>query len=691
MCVPRVLRHWIVLVIIALTAAPALAAERRVALVIGNAQYERGRALPVATANAATVGEALRHVGFEVTTATNQKHRGLVAALSHFADEAKGADVALVYYSGLVLGADGKGYVVPVDANLASEQDIPLDTEEIDQIFQTMRAAGRGVFLLDPLVPNAFASELARTAGEGGRSVQPVGGVPGPADLLLVAYAHQPGKAPVPSRGSGPGPFAAALAQEFVKPGAELRRALSAVAVEVAARTGGAQRPWVRDRIGADVVLVPETATPQTSAAPPVAPQSPALAFMVPEPKVEPLEGTFVAIRDTNVRAGPDNRAPVLRTVRGDTPVTATGQVRKGGWTRVTVDGQQGFIYSANLRRADETASTPSTPSNAADGPMAPGPHRVMRPAILFDRPAVGARGLRDLPAGAAVTVVEAVPGSNWVRVRDDGSEEGYLTMADLSAGGEAPPPIHSGNADMAPAPSESSEAVALSQARALAQPVEEAVRTARAAASSGERAAVEARGAAQRAAEAQARARAAAETARAGTMQAWVHQFPNGDVYEGEWTMVAEGGGQHMQKSGYGVYRFADGQRYEGGWRNDQMAGFGVITYRSGDRYDGTFQAGRPDGAGVFRYANGDGYAGEVRVNRPDGNGELNYANGDRYQGRVSDRQPDGFGALTMNGTGGRHVGRFRAGVPNGPGMATSYDGAQLGGTWREGRLVNQ
>jgi len=589
--VARILVH-LVLCVVLLAGGEALAAEKRVALVIGNARYERGGAVPAAAANAAAVAEALRQTGFDVTVANNREHRGLVAALSHFAARARGAELGVIYYSGLALSAGGRNFLVPVDAKLEAEGDVVLDTLDLDQVLQQMQAPKRGVLLLDPVVPNPVAEAL--------KTVRPVPGPPGPADTLLIAYAHQPDTPPAPARGGGPGPFAAALAEELVKPGADLRGALTEVQRGVAARTGGAQKPWMQDRLGPTIALLPEAP---------------------PEPKVEPLDGSFVTTRDVNLRQAPDNRSPVVRRLARDTALTATGRVRQGSWTRVTVDGQQGFVSNEFLKRPDAPPAPPAPV--AADT----GVRRVLRDATLFDRPALGARGVRELPAGMLLTVVEAAADGNWVKVRDRFGQEGYVTAGTLGTESIDERTL-SGSSGPLPSPGGAS----------APEPAREGV-------ADGESAAGRARAMAQRATEAQRRAREAAEAARRITATAWVHRFANGDVYEGEWGSTPSGGVRQVQRSGHGVYRFADGQLYEGEWRDDQMAGVGVMAFRTGDRYAGGFRAGQPEGLGVFRYANGDGYAGEVRANSPDGVGELSFANGDRYQGRVSGRRPSGLG----------------------------------------------
>ena len=254
--------RWVVWALLAallwLCGLPAKAAERRVALVIGNAQYQRVGAIPVAGANAGAVADALRRAGFDVTTANNLEHRGLVAALSRFQQAAAGADLGFVYYSGLTLGMGGKSFVVPVNAKLAGEGDVSFDTIELDFLLQQVQGATRGtVVAVDPVVPNPLADRLAAAMGQAGRAVSPVPGTPPVPDNTIIVYSQRPGALPVPSKGAVAGAFATLLAQEMVRPGVELRDALAVVEREVAERTRGAQRPWVQDRLDADVLLVP--------------------------------------------------------------------------------------------------------------------------------------------------------------------------------------------------------------------------------------------------------------------------------------------------------------------------------------------------------------------------------------------------------------------------------------------------
>ena len=733
--------RWVVWALMAaflwLGGLPAWAAERRVALVIGNAQYQRGGAIPAAGANAGVVADALRRAGFEVTTANNLEHRGLVAALSRFQQALSGADLGFVYYTGLTLGMGGKGFVVPVNAKLASENDVGFDTIELDFLLQQVQGAKQGtVVVVDPVVPNPLADRLVAAMGPAGRTVSAVPGTPPVPDDTIIVYSQRPGVPPVPSRGGAAGPFAALLAQEMARPGAELRDALALVEREVAERTRGAQRPWVQDRLDGDILLVPafaaappapvptqpqEQAPPSQAPSPQTVPEPP----RVTEPAVEPLAETYVVTRDTNLREAPNIRSPVLRTLRRDSTVAVTGRVKGGGWLRVETEGQTGFASASNLGRparqeampepdADAAARPPPVAQAPSPGSASPGAYTVTRPVTLFTQPTLGARGVRELEAGAPVTVLEIIPGTNWVHVRDRLNQEGYVSAGALApekgvAQARGPEPR---SAQRAPEPlpevplaGSGSSVAALPPDRPPAKPqdggsggrtyrpdVEEARRAGQEAAAGATEAAGAARRAEERGRQAQQRAQAAAEAARRGAIdpRLRVQRFPNGDVYEGEWVMGSPlSGGLALQRSGYGVYRFANGLRYEGEWRNDTMSGDGVLLFGTGDRYDGTFRNNQPDGHGVFRYLNGDVYAGEVRRNRPDGLGVLNFGNGDRYEGRVEDRNPNGFGTLVLS-RGDRHVGRFRGGIQDGPGVAI-FGGTAQPGVWRGATKVGE
>src|SRR5262245_44287598 len=94
--------------------APA-AAEKRIALVIGNGAYQHTAALPNPRNDAADVAGALTRLGFETIFETDLGKAGMDEVMIRFARTARGSDVALFYYAGHAMQFGGVNYLMPVD------------------------------------------------------------------------------------------------------------------------------------------------------------------------------------------------------------------------------------------------------------------------------------------------------------------------------------------------------------------------------------------------------------------------------------------------------------------------------------------------------------------------------------------------------------------------------------------------
>src|SRR5262245_18783420 len=79
--------------------APAHA-EKRVALVVGNAAYRHADRLANPVNDARGMRDALTNLGFDVTYGEDLDQKGLRRAVGQFAGRADGADVAMVYFAG---------------------------------------------------------------------------------------------------------------------------------------------------------------------------------------------------------------------------------------------------------------------------------------------------------------------------------------------------------------------------------------------------------------------------------------------------------------------------------------------------------------------------------------------------------------------------------------------------------------
>ena len=106
-------------IVLALTAGAARA-EKRIALVVGNAGYQNIAPLANPKNDAMLIAETLRGVGFSLIgggAQVNLDKAGFDKAIQAFGNQLIGADVALFFYSGHGVQVRGSNYLVPITAN----------------------------------------------------------------------------------------------------------------------------------------------------------------------------------------------------------------------------------------------------------------------------------------------------------------------------------------------------------------------------------------------------------------------------------------------------------------------------------------------------------------------------------------------------------------------------------------------
>ena len=125
--------------------------EKRVALVIGNSSYARVGFLPNAKKDAEGVAAAFRKIGFQnVRIATNLTREAFIEALRAFEDDAREADWAVVYYAGHGIEMAGVNYLIPTNARLASDRDVPDEAVSLDRVLAAAAPAKKlRVVILD--------------------------------------------------------------------------------------------------------------------------------------------------------------------------------------------------------------------------------------------------------------------------------------------------------------------------------------------------------------------------------------------------------------------------------------------------------------------------------------------------------------------------------------------------------------
>jgi tetratricopeptide (TPR) repeat protein len=142
--------------------SPAITAERRVALVIGNSDYRSATFLPNPRRDANAIADALRQTGFQtVQLATDIDRDGMVKALRTFREEADRADWALVYFAGHGIEINRANYLIPVDAKLADERDINDETVSYEAVLNAVGGAkALRILVLDACRVNPFKERM---------------------------------------------------------------------------------------------------------------------------------------------------------------------------------------------------------------------------------------------------------------------------------------------------------------------------------------------------------------------------------------------------------------------------------------------------------------------------------------------------------------------------------------------------
>jgi len=213
-------------------------AQERYALVIGNSAYEAVPQLPNPVRDASAISTFLKSAGFDVTTALDVDQTSMRRAVVNFAQQlaTKGDKaVALLYFAGHGVQVNGENYLVPVDARIGSEADVPLQAVRFADIMDTLEQSGKKTRLvfLDACRNNPFGD------GKTPQGLAMVNVPPG----SLVVYSTSPGSTAEDGSG-GNSPFTEALLSVGRNPGEPIEDALKDVRLSVNKETVGRQVPW---------------------------------------------------------------------------------------------------------------------------------------------------------------------------------------------------------------------------------------------------------------------------------------------------------------------------------------------------------------------------------------------------------------------------------------------------------------
>jgi uncharacterized caspase-like protein len=248
----------------------AASAERRTALVIGNAAYEVGP-LRNPVNDASDMAATLRQLGFQVTLLRDANLRTILEAIEAFSRQLRQGGVGVFYFAGHGVQVSGENYLLPVSARVGREQDVPYEAVPVGRILGAIEDADNriNIIILDACRDNPLVRQW-RSGQRGLTVVQAVRG-------SLIAYATAPGRVAFDGGGRN-GLYTAHLLKHLSTPGLSVEHLFKRVREGVVQETRGKQTPWESSSLIGDFAFAS-----QVAGAPPAPPVSPPIGGPDPE------------------------------------------------------------------------------------------------------------------------------------------------------------------------------------------------------------------------------------------------------------------------------------------------------------------------------------------------------------------------------------------------------------------------
>lgn len=224
------------LCLLAITVYPQ---EKRLALVIGNSDYQFGGSLDNPMNDATDIELLLKASGFDVQKYVDLDISNMKSVIDAFGNRLLNAEVGLFFYAGHGIQARGRNYLIPVDANLQTENDVEYNCVDAGRILAKMEDAGTktNIVILDACRDNPFERSWSRKSTGAGLAFMDA------PNGSIIAYSTAPGKTASDGyeRNS---PYTSALIQYMDIQNLKIEDFFKLVRVNVREQTKGRQVPW---------------------------------------------------------------------------------------------------------------------------------------------------------------------------------------------------------------------------------------------------------------------------------------------------------------------------------------------------------------------------------------------------------------------------------------------------------------
>ena len=214
--------------------------EKRLALVIGNANYDKGE-LKNPVNDERLIASTLDSLDFDVILKENlSTKRDMTAAIREFGSRRSEYDVAFVYYAGHGVQVDDENFLLPTKETFEEEFDVMDYGVSVQNIMRYLRAQTNqvNILILDACRDNPFESSWGNTRslkGQGLAKIPPPTG-------SLIAFSTDSGQTAPDGDGEN-SIYSISLAKNMLLKDTSIDQVFRNVRSEVLKQTDGGQRP----------------------------------------------------------------------------------------------------------------------------------------------------------------------------------------------------------------------------------------------------------------------------------------------------------------------------------------------------------------------------------------------------------------------------------------------------------------
>jgi len=214
--------------------------EKRLALVIGNANYDKGE-LKNPVNDALLIAKTLDSLDFDVILDTNiADKRSFKNTIRKFGDKRQDYDVAFIYYAGHGIQVSGENYLLPTKETFASEYDVQDFGISVQDIMRYLTGMTNqvNILILDACRDNPFEKNWNNTRslkGDGLAKIPPPTG-------SLIAFSTDAGNTAADGDSKN-SVYCESLCKNMVLENTALDQVFRNVRTDVLNKTNGNQRP----------------------------------------------------------------------------------------------------------------------------------------------------------------------------------------------------------------------------------------------------------------------------------------------------------------------------------------------------------------------------------------------------------------------------------------------------------------